>query len=364
MHGHKKEYGRLIKEKNMGNTIGRNIKNFRKNKGFTQEELADLLNVTPQAVSKWESEIGMPDVSMLIPLAQVLGVSTDALLGYDSLSENDEVIARVKSTMEGMKNSDEGRAQRALRIVEYLSTETTLNPGCFEIIMEYVQETANLSMYADPVLINFFPDDTEHIHKLCKDAIRKGAYLISHCSDKVLVEKTHYAVAWIYIHEKDFDNAREHINVLPSISTCRVKENIGMELTFFESGFEKMKDDIADSSVALFDLVSSMLNTIAQDYAWYGEREEGIRVIEWCEKILKAFATRKETINMNHYLRVRRSLAFFKLVSVKRSGDGDGAVKLYNEFAEEIKSEDLTDEQKQTVMDLLQNDIDHYSKNT
>jgi uncharacterized protein involved in high-affinity Fe2+ transport len=67
---------------------------------------------------------------------------------------------------------------------------------------------------------------------------------------------------------------------------------------------------------------------------------------------------------MNHYLRVRRSLAFFKLVSVKRSGDGDGAVKLYNEFAEEIKSEDLTDEQKQTVMDLLQNDIDHYSKNT
>ena len=102
----------------MGNTIGRNIKNYRKNKGFTQEELADLLNVTPQAVSKWESENSLPDVSMLIPLAQVLGVSTDALLGYDSLSETDEVIARVKSTMEGMKNSDEGRAQRALRVVE------------------------------------------------------------------------------------------------------------------------------------------------------------------------------------------------------------------------------------------------------
>ena len=348
----------------MGNTIGRNIKNFRKNKGFTQEELADLLNVTPQAVSKWESELSMPDVSMLIPLAQVLGVSTDALLGYDSLSENDEVIARVKSTMEGMGNSDEGRAQKALRISEYLSTETTLNPGCFEIIMDYVQETANLSMYADPVLVNYFPDDTERVKKLFKDAIRKGAYLISHCSDKVLIEKTHYAMAWIYIHEKDFDNAREHINVLPSIATCRVKENIGMELTFFESGFEKMKDDIAESSVALFDLVSSMINTIAQDYAWYAEREEGMKVIEWCERILKAFATRKEAINMNHYMRVRRSLAFFKLVSVKRSGDDDGAVKFYNEFAEEIKAEDLTDEQKQTIMDLLQNDIDHYGKLT
>ena len=348
----------------MGNTIGRNIKNYRKSKGFTQEELADLPNVTPQAVSKWESEIGMPDVSMLIPLAQVLGISTDALLGYDSLSENDAVIARVHSTIEGMKNSDEGRAQRALRISEYLSTETTLNPGCFEIILDYVQETANLSMYADPVLENCFPDDTERVKKLCKDAIRKGVYLISHCSDKDLVEKTHYAVAWIYIHEKDFDNARAHINVLPSISTCRVKENIGMELTFFESGFEKMKDDIADSSVALFDLTASMMDTIAQDYAWYGEREEGLRVIEWCENIIKAFATRKEILNMKHYLRARRSLAFFKLVSVRRSGDEDGAVKLYNEFAEEIKNEDLTDEQKQTVMVLLQNDIDHYSKYT
>ena len=72
----------------MGKTIGNNIKLYRKNKGFTQEELADLLSVTPQAVSKWESESGLPDTSMLIPIAQILGVSTDALLGYDSLSEN------------------------------------------------------------------------------------------------------------------------------------------------------------------------------------------------------------------------------------------------------------------------------------
>lgn len=348
----------------MGKTIGNNIKFFRKNKGFTQEELADLLSVTPQAVSKWESENGLPDVSMLIPLAQVLGVSTDALLGYDSLSENEEIIARVKETVQGMKHSDEGRAETALRVSEYLMTETTLNPGCFEIIRMYTEETANLSMYADPVLENCFADEKERIEKICKDAIRKGVYLISHCADKVLIEKTHYAVAWIYIHMKDFDNARAHINVLPSIATGRIKEKIGMELTFFESGFDKMKDDISECSVELFETVASFLNTIAQDYGWNGSKEEALEICDWCEGIVKAFAARKDSVNMDHYLRVRRSIAFFKLVAVKRSGDDEGAIKLYNGFCEEISKEDLTDEQKKRVIELLNNDIAHYGKYT
>ena len=80
----------------MNNDLGNNIRNFRKNKGLTQEELADLLNITPQAVSRWESTAGMPDVSMLIPLAQTLGVSTDALLGYDMIREDSEVTSRIR----------------------------------------------------------------------------------------------------------------------------------------------------------------------------------------------------------------------------------------------------------------------------
>ena len=347
----------------MGTTLGRNIKKYRKNKGFTQEELADLLNITPQAISKWESESGLPDVSMLIPLAQVLGVSTDALLGYDSISENEEIIARVKETVNSIRNEEKDRAKAALRVSEYLSTETTLNPGCFEIIKDYVQETANLSMYADPVLENCFPDDQEHIDKIYRDAIRKGAYLISHCSDKILIEKVHYAVAWIYIHMKDFDNAREHINVLPCFSTGRVQEKLSMELTFFESGFDRMKTDIADNSVMLFDTVASFLNTIAQNYGWYNMNlKETYEVCDWCEGIVKAFAARKDTVNIEHYLRIRRSIAFFRLVAAKRLGAEGEAEKLYADFEQEIRSEDLTDEEKDTVMRLLNNDISYYSK--
>lgn len=347
----------------MGTTLGKNIKIYRKNKGLTQEELADLLNVTPQAVSKWESENGLPDVSMLIPLAQALGVSTDALLGYDSLSEQEELIARVKETVAAMKSSGDSRDRRALRVSEYLSTETSLNPGCFELIKDFAQETADLSMYADPVLENCFPDEMDLIKKLYQDAIRKGAYLISHCNDKSLIEKTHFAVAWIYIHDKDFDNAREHINVLPSISSNRIKEKLSMELTFFESGFEKMKGDIKENSVILFDLVSSMLNTFAQNYGWWcKDKDEALEICDWCEGIVKAFAAKKDYISMRHYLRARRSIVFFKLVAVKKAGDDKGAEALYGQFVKEISQEDLTDEEKEKIIELLNNDIAHYSK--
>ena len=299
---------------------------------------------------------------MLIPLAQVLGVSTDALLGYDSLSENEAVIARVRETVAGMNSSVEGRAQRALRISEYLSTETALNPGCFEIIKDFAEETANLSMYADPVLEGAFPDDMDRIEKLYKDAIRKGAYLIGHCTDKVLIDQTHYALAWIYIHEKDFDNARAHINVLSDISTNRIKEKLSMELTFFESGFGKMKEDIEANSIVLFDLVASMLNTYGENYGWWGEKEEALEMCEWCERIVDAFESRKGAVDMNHYMRVKRSLAFFKMVAVKRAGDDEGAEKLYGDYAKEVAASDLTDEQKQVMMDLMNNDIAHYGK--
>lgn len=345
----------------MSTTIGQNIKLFRKSKGFTQEELADLLNITPQAVSKWESEAGLPDVSMLIPLAKVLGVSTDQLLGYDVISENDEVTARVKENCARIRNNKE-RAQRALELCEYLSTETNLNPGNFEIIKDYVQETANLSMYEDPVLEGCFQDQPERIEKIYSDCIRKGAYLISHATDRTLIDKTHYALAWIYIHRKDFDKARAHIDVLPGLSTGSIKENLDMELVFFESGFDKMKGKIEENAVLLFYLVAAMLNTISENYGWWGEKEEAYEICDWCEGIIKAFASKRDFIDANKYLRARRCVAFFKMVAAKKGGDAEYAKQLYAKFAEDIKSEGLTEEEQQRIMEMLNNDIAYYSR--
>lgn len=60
-------------------TFGQKIAELRKEKGMTQEALAERLGVSPQAVSKWETDVSMPDVSLLPKLAEQLGCSIDAL---------------------------------------------------------------------------------------------------------------------------------------------------------------------------------------------------------------------------------------------------------------------------------------------
>lgn len=61
-----------------------NLKQYRKEKGISQEELAQRLEVSRQAISKWESGEGYPEVEKLLALSQVLGISLDALMATDA----------------------------------------------------------------------------------------------------------------------------------------------------------------------------------------------------------------------------------------------------------------------------------------
>ena len=81
-------------------TIGERIKDFRKMRNLTQNELADEMGVSVQAVSKWETDKSAPDISLLVPLSTVLGVSTDTLLGktesgFEELMTIDELHEKL-----------------------------------------------------------------------------------------------------------------------------------------------------------------------------------------------------------------------------------------------------------------------------
>ena len=85
-------------------TLGRRIARLRLARTATQERLAKELNVSPQAVSKWENDINYPDISLLPDLARFLGVSVDELLSGASASAQESSAAQdsaaEKSTAE------------------------------------------------------------------------------------------------------------------------------------------------------------------------------------------------------------------------------------------------------------------------
>lgn len=70
-----------VRKERKAMNIGDVIKSKRQNKNMTQAELAEKLNVTPQAVSRWEMGISYPDIAMIPLISEVLWVSADELLG-------------------------------------------------------------------------------------------------------------------------------------------------------------------------------------------------------------------------------------------------------------------------------------------
>ncbi|MBS6730650.1 MAG: helix-turn-helix transcriptional regulator [Atopobium sp.] len=96
-------------------TLGRRIARLRLAKTATQERLAKELNVSPQAVSKWENDINYPDISLLPDLARFLGVSVDELLSGASASTQEtaaqENAAAQESAAEVVSVADDEPAE-------------------------------------------------------------------------------------------------------------------------------------------------------------------------------------------------------------------------------------------------------------
>lgn len=97
--------------------IGRNIAKYRKEKGLTQTQMAEFLCVTPQTISKWETENGAPDITLLPKIALFLEVSIDELFGISNINQVEDLVLRYSVVRE------EHLYQEAMRALEHkLST--------------------------------------------------------------------------------------------------------------------------------------------------------------------------------------------------------------------------------------------------
>ena len=86
--------------------IGRYIRNLRKAAGMTQKDLAEKLNVSFQAVSKWENGDALPDTGLLLDLCDVLNTTADKLLNGGSFAASERRLMRLEDVIEGFRNME------------------------------------------------------------------------------------------------------------------------------------------------------------------------------------------------------------------------------------------------------------------
>ena len=192
-------------------SIGQTIRRLRKERNLTQEELAQQLNITSQAVSRWESEAGLPDISQIVPLANVFGVSTDVLFGtfgVDNEAEVDKIIeeafapVRTAYTREQTEAAYEVRWQR---LQEGLKTY----PNNLRLLSEVLSCGVCMFKYSEE------PEEKQRFYEIYCECKRAADVVLNSSRDVNQLQDAHGYLVMLYTKAKEFEKAEEQTAFLP-----------------------------------------------------------------------------------------------------------------------------------------------------
>ena len=227
----------------MNITIGENIKKLRNQKGVTQERLAESIGVTPQAISRWESESGYPAIEYLPDIASFFGISIDELLGI-KLSEREARRESIYTTIEHIE--DCGYNPSAIDLLREAHAEF---PSDMKISLSLAKALCS-EMFEDNPNTAFLREG----EKILRDLIRQSDDydFRFECIKNLAVI---YKKAW-----KDEQGYAEIVKMLPSIWSCRE-----MFIADLFNGANQDKDEIRDCLVTL----SRCMTNNLRDYVAY-----------------------------------------------------------------------------------------------
>ena len=194
----------------MSKSMGQIIRSLRKERGLTQEELAEQLNITYQAVSRWENNTGMPDISQIVPLANVFGVSTDVLFGKedtDCQKEIDECMAKAEDRLcnppENL-NVLENRRECCEDVLAVLK----IYPNNYELLAYSI---GNICCLVD----QYYWDPDAESKKAERqfwenECIRQANVILAHCTDSRYLNAANKWMTVLYRRMQNFEKAEEH----------------------------------------------------------------------------------------------------------------------------------------------------------
>ncbi|MEG6614138.1 helix-turn-helix transcriptional regulator [Pseudoclostridium thermosuccinogenes] len=190
--------------------IAENLKSYRKSKGLTQEEVAEMLCVSPQSVSKWERGDTYPDITLLPALANLFKTSIDALVGMDKINDTEARNAIFKTAHDYLKSGDHLKAAEVLE----------------EALKTFPNDESLMSELALALSFDTNPDRLKRSVMLCERV------LAGNPSEKVR-HTTRAALCFIYLKIGHKDKAIVTAQNLPHLRESReaIVEQLEKELT-------------------------------------------------------------------------------------------------------------------------------------
>ena len=178
-------------------TFGTIIKDLRLKHNMTQERLAELLNISPQAVSRWETGAAMPDISLLPPLSNLFSVTTDYLLSMDTYQKDLRKAEFDEAFFEYWKHDDKQKnyAIAVQAVAEY--------PGN----MEYMEWLASAEYY---VAFDRLEQSEEEYHRLLDSAIKHYKIVLDSNSPHDLHDKALHGIVLSYHWKGDLEHAKQY----------------------------------------------------------------------------------------------------------------------------------------------------------
>lgn len=260
-------------------TMGKVIKKLRKDRGFTQEELAERLGVTYQAISKWENDSGLPDVSQIVPLASIFEVSTDVLFGIAGTTESDEAW-KIVSNADSVK--EYGNLETYLRAYDILLDGLKKYPSNLIIMNNCMGLGVALSLPE-----NGWIYAEERAKTIISETIRQANFIMTNSKNITDVLNARQSLIFLYCSQRKYDLATNEARNFPVRTDFTLYSNMARVNEYMEN-YERtaiyLCSDIDYSLQAFEDNVARL----GKAYHNSGNYTDAIEVYETYFTVMKA----------------------------------------------------------------------------
>ena len=176
-------------------TIGTNIRTLRQKQNMTQEQLAELLHISPSAVSQWECDRVLPDVTQIPVLSGIFHVSADVILGIDRERDSERIEEALAAAREHIHAGEFRRA------AELLEEAHRRHPTSFRIM----EQLAN-------VLVCVYSREGKREYD---DVIRLCQKILDECTDSMLRYRALVTMAQAYSYAGNREEMRQTADQMP-----------------------------------------------------------------------------------------------------------------------------------------------------